>query len=159
MPEVFKVVRPSLGRLISAIVPEHLAETYRDVLGIKRTVPQSIAFETLEQARTWVSTYWPERGLQIWRAEAAAYVPWEGPRYQGLIDPVFPSWDPKNLEGIKRRDLTRAEWKRALAILAEDGDRPFFVNRGYPIRMLLRTDGKPDGSVVCTDLRLVNKID
>ena len=73
----YKIVRQGEGQtLLSALLPDHLAETYRDQDGNFVTVPHSLAFDTAQNARAWrdrvKDRIEPELQLWIARAEAVA---------------------------------------------------------------------------------------
>jgi hypothetical protein len=152
--EVFKVVRvDSRNRLVSAILPDHLSVIYRNLLGRIRTVPTSMAFSNLADAR-WFRECWSRRGrsLQIWRATADM----DPDQPTVVIDQIGSM--PIRIGGttipnISSDHISRREWATAVKTLHTVTKSHFSVGM-----ICLMLTAAPLGTLWCTNLRLVEMI-
>jgi hypothetical protein len=113
--KVYKVVRPDRrGRLVSAILPDHLATVYRTAGGTVRTVMDSLAFHTRHAAevfaRSWTRM---DRPLQVWRASATVI-----PGMQPIVSWVETRDDCLRLFELGERRLNRDTWAKAVEAAA-----------------------------------------
>ena len=166
MPDIYKVVRPDAeGRLLSVVLPRHLAAIYRNAAGRIMTVPEAMAFDNYHEA-SYFANSWLRNGveLQIWRATAkstkaasliisAVMVPpkesrpgyWTGVTlYMGSTD------NPINPRSLPRSIFTRARDKLARK-------RTWSHHMKVDDTCVL-LECPPFGSISCTDLRLVEQV-
>jgi hypothetical protein len=164
MENVYKVVmEDSDGRLVSAILPKHLAVIYRDKGGRIRTAPTSMAFDNPHDANYFANT-WNNKGrdMQVWRATASKT---KAVRFVivGIAVPVR-SKEPGNwcdrfrrmsAPELSKEILPRSLFQSAATKLA----RKRVLSREMVVdgsRLLV--DHSPLGSIVATDLRLVERV-
>ena len=166
--KVYKVVRQDCGRLISAILPKHLAVTYRDLSGRFRTVESSMAFRTrlaaCRLARPWVASR--SMPFEIWEAEATVV----GPVKRRLDEMIGKKSNTPELRWASSRSLPKEAWRRLVSQVETPGRlvgthigekwcgtsvRLLDVEPG--VQSIVVTRNSPAGAILCKDLRLVRK--
>jgi len=162
MPEarVYKVVRQhSSGRLISAILPDHLATVYRTAKGNIRTVDDAMAFQYLSDAETfayqWGSRQTP---LQVWRATATIH---GTPRLiVGWISNNIKYMGRQLISAATRTKLPKKNWLAAISELQELRQSGGAIRRDSIAQEgidLVLTE-PPPGSRLCSEFRLAEHV-
>ena len=167
--KVYKVVlRYDDGRRLSAMLPEHLAATYVDRADRRRTVPSSMAFKRLGDARWWASMWVMSEGmmLEVWEAEAEVIGP-----VRRVIRGAVGILNGYNLKYAKPNTIPRDKWAEAVAKVEAPG-RVEGEHWGkdwayHKARLLELIEGRqsltissevPAGAIHCTDLKLVRRV-
>lgn len=151
---VYKVVNRVEDRLVSAVLPKQLAETYMDSKGRVRTVEHAMAFDNLDDARFWRNhwhNHWSNSiaTLEIWEAEAESTK-----RPHPLVS--FFKYKGEEIYLADATNLPRKDWKELVAkamrkrkerLFRTDAVRvTFFANRIL-------------GSVLCHNLKLKRRVE
>lgn len=154
---VYKLVRRRKDRRLSAILPDHLAETYR--IGRKSVVVgKSLAFDNLKDARKW-RMRWLKKGvpLELWTAEAKEV------KTPHAIMTLFlgRGWSSRwTIKELTPEVLTKEVWLGMLQQVEARGQNYFShgeTPNGDPIEAL-PWNVAPDGSVLCTNLTLKRRL-
>jgi hypothetical protein len=155
---VYKLVRRARDRRISAILPEHLAETYREGK-TNRTVPKALAFDNPRDARKW-RMKWLKKGLrlELWIAEAETTA-----EPHAIVTQITGRWrfaSTTTVREISPDLLNREAWLEMLRQIEAKGENywthvksPF----GEPLEAL-PFKAAPEGSVLCTNLTLKRRL-
>lgn len=139
------------GRLVSAILPRKLRRIYRDGAGKIRTVKSALAFEDPQLAQTWMNGWkrtYPD--LELWTAEGT---PAER-QNPFIVHCVETDSDWRSIEAADTI-ISKEEWSEIEAKLARK--RKLGSIKVHGLRAYLAA--RPEGSVECTDFRLVAKIE
>ena len=154
MEDLFKVVRlDSQGRLVSAILPDHLATVYRTADGDILSVPDSLAFDSRADAEHFFNPWNRSIGwLQLWSATAEVFD--HAPAIIYSLRRIL-TCQPVHIYELTPEFLGDKQWQKLLDSLSRKQNKISTLRQGILVGESVLA---PIGAVRCRDLQLGDRI-